>query len=198
MTKSSKITMLDSLPYIDIIDESYKTKVKNAIQNEIDTLNVSNLHSKIFDLLGPEIHHRFDSEYADYLNLYNKVGLSKGKRNLEDEFIIKYKKICPGIETDKYYKEDVETLAIVHSYLFHQEISLTHLLSKTIENQWIINEDYVDTIKKNIEEQSEMQHQQLNELNFYRKNIQNTENIIFNNLENQWKEVINKNLEKRL
>lgn len=199
--------MLDCLPYTDPVDETYTSWLSSEIDTEFSKLDKQELHPRIHELVGENLPLRYDAklyeEYCEQTTRASEENKSRSlKRTIEDDILRKSKQHCSGVDIDRYnlsrIGDDDQLLGITMSYLKHQELVLGELVGKSIRNQWLINNDYVETSNDNIETQSQVQHTQINELNRYRKSLQEREQLTFAYLEQQWRDELARNIEKGL
>ncbi|CCH60051.1 hypothetical protein TBLA_0C02410 [Henningerozyma blattae CBS 6284] len=112
-----------------------------------------------------------------------------------------YKKIKveKSIDLSRYSLESTEpltrdTLSIIDSYLRFQELTLENLLSKTIINQWAINNDSMVSALENVSSLEQKQVTAINDLNRYRDNFRSQSIKAMETKRLAWEKKLNSNL----
>ena len=112
------------------------------------------------------------------------------KKRSYDEYKSDFK-----IDLNRYNNsDDLEQLQISEGYLRHEELVLSELLPRTLMNQWVINNDYMERSNDRLESIQGIQLKQIEDINKYRDMTkkQTEASIIATKL--QWYEQLNKTL----
>ncbi|AET38325.1 Snt309p Ecym_2612 [Eremothecium cymbalariae DBVPG len=190
---------IDYLPYIDSVSDQYIQQVEQNIAEELEKTTVDGPHPNLNQLFPVANECKWQAEY----NLYREtvaMNTDKDKRAAEDELLTKIKRQCVGIDMSRYdaTSTDSKVLASMVSYLRHEDIVVSKLLPKTVQNQWLINKDYIENARATIEDLIHTQQQETDKLNRYRQQVQEWEALTFRYLKSQWQDKLNKNIEKSL
>lgn len=198
--------VIDSLPFIDGVDDHYKAQIEREIERELLTFTLDRLHKDIDSLIGDTQPLRFDQSlyelYCEKAAKYSNISITTEqppslKRSLED-VVEQRKRVCPGIDIaryDEHLAESVEHLSTIAGYLRHQELVLERLLPKTVEKQWMINNDYMQHAQEALKNVVVAEKAKLKDLDQYRKSLQQQEQLSFAYLEQQWEDALVRNLE---
>lgn len=194
--------VIDWLEYIDKVDDSYKKDIERLVADEVDKVTLIHQHP-VVDRLLPAIRHRWDDQYQRYKS--NSRGESP-KRRITEQLSPSSAKLRRIDILDEFNMgsskledvKDVDKLGIMISYLKHQEITLKKFLCKTLNNQWIVNGEYLKQVKQTIQQKLDTEKKQIQQLNSYRRELQQHELNTFRSLEAQWREMLNKGIERGL
>ncbi|AAS52360.1 AEL324Cp [Eremothecium gossypii ATCC 10895] len=188
--------VIDWLPYVDTLDQRYLNEVEKTVTAELAAIEQQELHPRIAELF-PAVRHHWDEQYGLYKD--NVVGLEgSNKRAAEDGVLSELKRRCPGIDISVYNddSEDPVLLATIAGYRYHQDLVVTQLLPQTLENQWAINNAYLEGAEAAVRRQLQEQEQQIAQLDRHRQELQQREALRFRYLERQWRDRLHGNLER--
>ncbi|CCD22643.1 Snt309p NDAI_0A04880 [Naumovozyma dairenensis CBS 421] len=204
---------MDYLPFID--SEDYDADSISQVEKEIkreyaqiekDKDEDTNLHPEVIKLLNlwkvPTTTSHFDTELLDEYMNPRKRKFDENEDGDEDEDALEERilEICskkyPRIDLSRYFlnSDDEESLCITHAYIEHQEVLLKDCLSKTLTNQWAINNEFIKESNANLNLILEKENKNLVDLMKYRENAQLKNKPIFDKLKQKWKDNLIQNV----
>ena len=175
--------IVDWLPYIDTIPQESRLEIENLVEEEYKKLDIETIHPDVESLIGGEITKRFGHEKPIERN---------DKRAAEDESASQAKRL-KGVDKERYDLEKCETneqCAILEAYLGHQECVLRELLPRTLAPQWAMNNEYMSSVRAQLEDIIEVQKTQLRDLDAHRESLQRQEERELKYLEQQWRDTL--------
>ncbi|EDO17100.1 hypothetical protein Kpol_1025p20 [Vanderwaltozyma polyspora DSM 70294] len=162
---------MTSLPFSDHeVSVYYQQQAENMFKETLSSLEMVEVHPDVLKLL-----HKSD--------VYNETN-SRKRGSRDTDVDIGYQKskqakntTTQGIDDSRYSLEgsihDMDKYEIILSYLRHQELTLDELMSRTILNQWAINNDYVSNGLEMVDMKIEKQIKEIEQINKYREQSQN-------------------------
>ncbi|SCU96672.1 LAMI_0F07338g1_1 [Lachancea mirantina] len=204
--------ILDWLPELDDVDESLKQRLIGYVEAELGGVDTSVIHpmaERIVQVREPKSAKVFGEKLLHALsfekNGAEEIGWShadgKSLKHRGDELVAARKRLCPGIRNERYVVSDelnLEDLKAAAAYARHQELALERLVARTMDAQWGVNNTYIENACEVIKGITATQNGQISDLNAYRRTLQEQEKLKLAYLDQQWKETLVRNVEKRL
>lgn len=196
---------MDYLPFVDesLKDSNFQEEIEEQIKRELRRNSPNDvLHPEVVRLLKSSTRaaNKFDDSLYEYYHSIDgerQVGTSKRARD-EELALQEHRKKNPRIEIGRYgldvNQDNAERLAIIDNYLLHQELVLKGPLSKTMLNQWAINNDYLNGASKQLEQVIDGERKSIQDLNHYRQARQLESKVIFESGTQRWKDKLINNL----
>ncbi|CCF58067.1 hypothetical protein KAFR_0D04190 [Kazachstania africana CBS 2517] len=175
---------MDYLPFID------STLPHEDAQNAIN-MRVKRALQEINEEIHPEVQKLLDN--VGRRNIDDKLYESYLESEDEDAFLKAYRKECGGVDLMRYSmdnEQDVERLAISDSYLRHQCITLEKLMSRTIMNQWTMNNVFLQNLNEQVGSMVTKQKRKNEDLINYRIKLQKTQEKSIRKLEMEYNDAL--------